>query len=746
MSEQRKFATIHSRLLVTSLLPLAVLYFVLVWYMSSSMQSYMRDNLLENGGTATRYLASTSEFAMYSGNTALLEAAGNFFLEVPSVRGVLFYSHAENLAVSIGEIDSEIRVKASLDIPGKAYFFNENWYFYEPIYLNQIPLVDYDEGEPLEPQLLGWVVISFSNELLISEQNKAIYTSVAVSLVGLFFAALLSIRIGWGISRPVQKVTETVEAMSAGNLKLTADESGPLEVEKLARGINQLATSVRESNKRMKHEVELATAQLQDTLFHLEEASEAKDQFLARMSHELRTPLTAVIGFARLMHEEEKRSKREEYRRVIENASTMLLNMIDDVLEFSKTQTGHVLLEEIDFNLSQWLEDVMDLHRQKAEEKNLRLTFDIAPDVPNYLRGDPLRLAQIFNNLISNAIKFTETGYVTVEVKLHSKQGMSVSLECCVKDSGMGIAEEKISSLFDEFVQEDTTINRRFGGTGLGLAICKGLVELMEGDIQIESQIGEGTEIHFTVTLVIGEKSRVKVEEKENQNQVKRDKALESLTILIADDNEFNQKLLSILLSAYGAQCLLASNGEEAIELVEKNYVDIVIMDIHMPIVDGITACERITQLSDSPFVIGLTADITAVEQEKMLQVGAVEVLLKPVDENALIRSIGNLLHENSMATSGGEGLLSSVIPVEELKATLLSNLAHLEEQLKMGDISGTRQTFHDLVGLSGLYGMSELREMVLTLKATYPVEPVEESVGRIAKIREVIEKLTGSE
>ena len=739
MRHNRKLANIHARLLLTTLIPLTLLSVVLGWYIITSQRTVLLSNLQETGRIAANQTASNAEFALFSGNKAMLETLGYSVLDIPSVSGIIFYNEIDKSTVRIGGVSlSAQRIPDALD-SDLPFYTGDHWYFYAPITINDIPIMDYDEfGQP-EAESLGWVIVELTDKILLQEQREAIFGALVVTTLSLLIAAWLSMRIGRSISRPVESLTETVELMEAGGLDSLAAEDGPMEVRKLAHGINQLAISVRESNVRMQSEIARATAQLQITLIELEEAMEAQDQFLARMSHELRTPLTAVIGFSKLLAKEEDPDKRQEHLRVIDISSTMLLTMIDDILEFSKAHLGGFTLETINFDMDQWFTDLVAIHRPRADEKNLSITCNIADDVPRQLSGDPVRLAQIVSNLVSNAIKFTDSGFVVVDIKCQPSDGYHVVLDCAVSDSGKGIAPDKIAVLFDPFAQEDTSINRRFGGTGLGLSISKRLVQTMGGDIKIESEIGRGTVVSFTCRLLeVNALSPI-----ENGHGTLAEKVLSGLTILLAEDNPFNQKLIVKLLRGYGADCLLANNGLEAIEIAGDLHVDAVLMDIHMPVIDGVTACETIMQQSgESPPIIGLTADITPMEQQRMLTAGAVSIQSKPVDEVKLVNSILSSLNDmNQISENSGGGLLASVVPVEELKAALYEDLDKLEAQLRSGENSSQRQIIHDLMGLSGLYGMTELREQVLEFRAAYGGLGAEENIEKVQRIRRHIEE-----
>ena len=739
MRFKRQPNSINTRLLITALVPMLLLSAVLGWYMISSQRADLLTNLHSTGKIIANQVASNSEFALYSGNQEALQVIGDSVLKVPSVSGLMFYNNRDNSSLVVGSLAQDlVGIPASfyLDVP---LLTNNLWHFYAPIDFQLDSFEDYDEAPEAEVQTLGWVVLALDTELLFQKQKDIIAATVVVILFALLIATWLSMNLGRSISRTLDGLTQVVELMEAGDLDSLTAEDGPEELKKLAHGINQLATSVRQSKVRMQSEIARATSQLQITLIELEDAMESQDQFLARMSHELRTPLTAVIGFSKLLSSESDMDKRDEHLRVIETSSTMLLTMIDDILEFSKAHHSGFTLESINFDIVKWLDDLIVIHRSLATEKALKLSYDIASDVPDELCGDPVRLAQIVSNLVSNAIKFTDTGFVKVRVSCQSIIDSNVILHIVVADSGKGIAEDKIESLFDPFAQEDISINRRFGGTGLGLSISKRLIEAMDGDITVDSEEDKGSEISFTCNLllpvVLGDDAM-----SEGQLALSQ-QVLSGLTILLAEDNPFNQKLIVRLLKGYGATCIIANNGLEAIEIADKLHVDLILMDLHMPVVDGVTASETIVQQTgESPPIIGLTADITEAEHQRMLSAGALAVQLKPINEILLVNGILEALSDQSrLPEDATGGLLSSVVPVEELKAALYDNLNKLESQLGAEEKSSLRQITHDLMGLCGLYGMSELRDLVTEFRATYGTLGVDDNLKKVIEIRQHI-------
>jgi signal transduction histidine kinase/DNA-binding response OmpR family regulator len=679
---------------------------------------------------------------VYSNNQQMLMDLGESVLDIPAVNGLLFYNASQNVSFALGKLDPDLVDSPQSFEFGKPVFRDHHWYFYSRVLVTPPVLEDYDEGQQPSPEILGWVVVSLTDEILEEQYREGIFAIVLVSTLGLLIAAWLSMRIGRSISRPMELLTDAVESMEAGSLNSLAIETGPVEVRKLASGINQLATTVRQSNVRMQSEVARATAQLQITLIELEEAMEGQDQFLARMSHELRTPLTAVIGFSKLLAIETDAQKRDENLRIINMSSNMLLTMIDDILEFSKARAGGFTLEKVSFSIQSWIADLMSIQRQKAREKGLTLNCTIDEAAPQALMGDPVRFTQVISNLLSNAIKFTDAGSIDIAIRCLSNLDGKVILDCSVADTGKGIEEAKIPTLFDPFSQEDTSINRRFGGAGLGLSICKNLVQVMGGQIKVHSRVGEGSTFSFTCQLAVDTAPSAEALVGTPRGIVPAEGVLAGMTILVAEDNAFNQKLIVRLLAGYGASCLTANNGQEAIEMASELHVDAILMDIHMPIVDGVTASETIIQQSgESPPIIALTADVTMVEQERITKAGAAMLLLKPVDESKLINSLTQVIANSTDApVPEGAGLLSTVVPVEELRKALYQSLDKLDEQLKNNENGSLREIVHDLMGLSGLYGMTELRGLVLAFRADYGSLDAEKNLMRVKQIRQHIE------
>lgn len=729
---------ISTRLLVTGLIPLALLSLLMAYYFVSYQTAEMLENLHDTGHIAVRQVSQNTAFALYSGDRESLDSLSYATLETPSVTGIVFYSYTDEEPIIIGDTDLQ---KFPMDFDrSEPYELNDHWYFFSEILSDRRPIMDYGEAVNYEPERIGWVIVSLSNKLMKEKQLSFLLTASTVVSFSLLLAFWLSIRIGRTVADPLEELTEVVAEMETGNLRIVASETDITELAQLSRGINGLATSVRESNKTMQSEITRATSQLKTALAELEEAMQAKDQFLARMSHELRTPLTAVLGFSNLLFTEVNESRREEHLRVIQRCSTVLLTMIDDLLDFSKADLGGFTLGNSSFELDKFIEDLTELFRLQADEKGLVFDIVLEDDAPKIVHGDSVRLAQVLTNLVNNAIKFTHSGSVIVHISSEDSDTNYDYLKFSITDTGKGILKEKIPTVFEPFTQEDTSINRQFGGSGLGLAIAKRLVNAMGGNIMIESEVNVGTKVIFTCKLAKNDQNNDVSEHHSMIETVKiGNKVLLNVSILLAEDNEFNQQLIMKLLEGHGASCTVAKDGQEAIEINRDGVFDLILMDLHMPNIDGMEATRTIiSQNKHCPPIIGLTADITKSEQNKMIDAGAKNVQLKPIDEVGLINAILEAINPNeTIQKYSGEGMLASVLPVEELKRTINENLDSLEDCFSANKLTHIRPLIHDLLGFCGLYGMSELREKVLEFKSSFDAMDNKHNLQQVNRIRQ---------
>ena len=379
-----------------------------------------------------------------------------------------------------------------------------------------------------------------------------------------------------------------------------------------------------------------------------EAASRAKGDFLANMSHEIRTPMNSILGMAYLTLKTDLAPKQRDYLEKIHYSGQHLLGIINDILDFSKIEAGKLKIESIDLNLHKIIENVTNMLGGKAAEKGLALDFRIDADVPVHLRGDPLRLGQVLINYVSNAIKFTENGGITIRVSKASESAGNMLLRFEVQDSGIGINEEGVAHLFQLFQQADTSTTRKFGGTGLGLAISKQLSALMGGEVGVESEIGKGSIFWFTASLKkmlptspgnVAPGRQLTLEQDAQQ-------AIRGAKILLVEDNPFNQLVATDLLERVGVAVSIANDGKEAIAILRRQDFDCVLMDMQMPEMDGLEATRHIRAdpAIAGTLIIAMTANTRSEDRESCIEAGMDDLLTKPIAPDLLYATLASRL------------------------------------------------------------------------------------------------------
>ncbi|WP_276348759.1 PAS domain S-box protein [Daejeonella sp. JGW-45] len=386
-------------------------------------------------------------------------------------------------------------------------------------------------------------------------------------------------------------------------------------------------------------ERKLAEAELIKTREEALQLSKAKETFLSVMSHEIRTPLNAVIGMSHILMDDNPTESQKENLKILGFSAQNLLKLINDILDFTKIETGHMVLESANVNLKELVSQTLNSLQFKTADRPVALRSEIDHRIPTFVKGDNIRLYQILMNLLGNAVKFTEEGEVKLKLDLLQETKQSVKVRFEVSDTGIGIEPEKIDYIFDSYTQANSDTTRKYGGTGLGLAITKSLVSLHNSDMVVESEIGKGSKFSFIIDFALSEGSSAAVENKTMEQL--------SASILIVDDNEINRILASKVLSKWGVKVDFAENGKVAVDKVQQSVFDLVLMDLHMPVMNGMEATRTIRSLgreySKLP-IVALTASLFAHELETINECGMDGYVMKPFIPGELYAKIKSLL------------------------------------------------------------------------------------------------------
>lgn len=387
----------------------------------------------------------------------------------------------------------------------------------------------------------------------------------------------------------------------------------------------------------LENKVVKRTLELEQALAHAKEATDAKSQFLATMSHEIRTPMNGVLGMTELLANSPLTEEQKQLLRVLQSSGRTLLTLIDDILDFSKIEVGKLELESIPIDVQSFLADLRDTFTIQAQARGLELILSPINDLPPTIKGDPTRLRQVFSNLIANAIKFTHQGYVVIGVKRNVEGD---EYEVSVKDTGIGVSEDVQNRLFTAFTQANTSITRQYGGTGLGLVISAMLVKLMGGRIWLESELGSGSTFRFTfkASSVLGESMPAKALAAPAQD-------MGHLRVLLAEDHQINRLLVSKILNRVNILPDLACDGLEVLACMQRKSYDVVLMDLQMPNMDGLTATQHIRAdaLIQQPYIIALTANAFAEDKAKCYAVGMNDFISKPVSIEGLVNALSRV-------------------------------------------------------------------------------------------------------
>lgn len=754
--------SLNTRLLFAFLgFPLLVyaLMSVLLFIQSDTEARAEQQERLESAG---ELLAPSFADAIEEGDSQRLDSLARQLLNMKGIRAVALFDTQGNRLLLLGQ-----SVPPTLDAPAdRQLIMNEDtWRLRLPLTGTQLTT------NPASDSSIGWLDIEMDTRALTLGRYKLI---ASLSLGGMLLGMLMFL-VAFAISRyatrPIEEANHALYRLSRGDYRLHLVPSNATELHHLTSHINALAKHFQQAQRDMQTQIEQATSELQESMETIEEqnikldlahrsalrANAVKSEFLANMSHEIRTPLNGIIGFCRLLGRSSLDTRQQEWLQHVHRACDNLLMLVNDVLDFSKLEANRLTLEEADIDIVALVDEVVGLHAPEAQRKQLHLVAMVYDDVPTPLCGDPLRIHQVLNNLIGNALKFTHEGEVIVRVMLDNQEGQHVVLNLSVSDTGIGLSDAHQEALFSAFSQAEPSHSRHFGGSGLGLTICRQLIERMGGEIEVESELGKGTTFSFTLPmlahkaierppeislanpsirlyethaptrhvlehllhrweaqpiayddaeaaqlLILGlEHSDFTPERHRYWQQVidetpcpvlilangnsfdlpplrlaqggetlykpfsraqlvatlkqlllpafvphEKSGSLaalpnpsQPLKLLIVDDNAPNRELLKNMLEDPSLDITALESGHQALEFARTNSVDMVLMDIRMPGMDGVQTTQALRRLSNTwarcP-IIAVTAHVLSSERQKWLAEGLDDVLIKPIDEAKL--------------------------------------------------------------------------------------------------------------
>ena len=764
MSNQRRFSwwqrtaipkKLQLGIFSFSAITMAIAFITLNW----AAEAYFHNKLQRELSTLAEVIAENSRASVTFKDEKSAKKTLSALEKKPNVEAAAIFS--ENKLFTKYQKKNTFNRPLNIDLDSGSMLMNEHYYAVAPIVVTD--------------KTVGKLVL-ISN---LSEWNL-IQEKLYLLMIGLFFGLLvLTLIVSAGLRF---YITRPLTTLSAWARKVTNEKSFSLLAEKtsddeigiLVDSLNDMLTelskqeSIVQWNERLKHEIE-ERKKVEENLIEMrraaEEASEAKTNFLANMSHEIRTPMNAIIGFVEIILETKLLPEQRKYLKTVKRSANVLHSLLNDILDVAKLEQGKLQIESVPFSLANVIEDIVESFGLSARNKGLMLNYSINESLADYVEGDPLRVNQVLINLVGNAIKFTHDGSVNISVEPF--EGDRILFK--VSDTGIGISSGKLEHIFQNFAQEDSSISRKYGGSGLGTTISKQLVELMGGEIWVESEPEKGSTFFFTINLPAS--AEAPHPQHTDSPRIQELVTDTPLNVLVAEDVDENFELVRVRLEASGHQVTHARNGIEAVNAVKEGEFDIILMDLQMPDMDGLTASHKIRELANGVNIpiIALTASVLRLNRLACEQAGMTGFVTKPIQFPRLFTEMARALELpiESMKledTSESHEVIGDIPGININKAmeiwrdkTAYVHSLHtffdsfhnspdnIRDALAIGDIIQARKIIHALKGASGNMCLPRLYDAAVDLSNSIKAQNQEATPTNLIQLSAAFEQVSSS-